>query len=301
MTTIDEAQRALEQAQWNLARARARAARFGSEPAVGSVLTFRKHYGNRSYDYAALRTDAGWFLTGRETEPKTWEELRAFIGENNTFQVATEWTVRRDVAALPGQWQALSGGKGKWAGPFLGVALDAASQFASWTARPSPEQAAPSKVFRVRPVLELGDGEPVDAAYEVLDPAGEVVATFPADQDGQRRAQQSARDRTRHAATPRAATAQDVEPVMYARIRSVEQPTLWAQRLDYGWIISRGSKVQIVRTHWDRVRNLLGTWEPGSYVSDGLTLNEGPRSNPGMRQTRADGMTADNAYYDETR
>ncbi len=65
------------------------------EPHLGAVILFSKSFGGRiAYDYAALRTTKGWFLTGKDSAAKTWEQLLDFACEGES---ADRETVLRSV------------------------------------------------------------------------------------------------------------------------------------------------------------------------------------------------------------
>jgi hypothetical protein len=98
MDELEAARLNYDRAMRDLNEAEARATRFGEEPALGVVVTFRKTYSlpgrstnrNRVYSYAAIRAQNGWNLTGRETGTKTWVELNEFA-DDATLRVATGW------------------------------------------------------------------------------------------------------------------------------------------------------------------------------------------------------------------
>lgn len=98
MTILSEAKRRFAAAQAELRDAERRTRqRFGSEPDVGTVLTFQKRFdGAQPYWYAAIRTPVGWYLTGRQVESMDWRALCDFIGDGQCA-VATEWEKLPDV------------------------------------------------------------------------------------------------------------------------------------------------------------------------------------------------------------
>jgi hypothetical protein len=101
MDTLALAQRNLERAQRMMARAEEIAARNGVEPPVGNVVAFVKHYtaGPRiEYSFAAIRTELGWHVTGRETGVMSWDGLNEFADES-TLYVVTGWDSDRSRAA----------------------------------------------------------------------------------------------------------------------------------------------------------------------------------------------------------
>lgn len=54
------------------------------EPTVGSVVKFTKRYSKFGprYNYAAIRTSAGWFLTGTgRANAQTWSEILTVAGD----------------------------------------------------------------------------------------------------------------------------------------------------------------------------------------------------------------------------
>jgi hypothetical protein len=85
----------LARAQKALAAHEATESRFGAEPPVGTVIQFAKRFSDagRDYVYVALRTEAGWFLTGQTVGAKTWAELVEFIGVDAPFATASEWAL----------------------------------------------------------------------------------------------------------------------------------------------------------------------------------------------------------------
>lgn len=93
MASIEEARRNFERAQEALNAAEAEATRYGPEPAVGTVVTFTRRYGMgwKRYEFAALRLEPGWYLTGSETGTKTWNELNRFAN-SALVRVATGWS-----------------------------------------------------------------------------------------------------------------------------------------------------------------------------------------------------------------
>jgi hypothetical protein len=68
---------------------------------VGAVLTFDKRYGNKSpytsYKFAAVKVNPGrWYITGKSSTAKTWDELVLLILEGEGDDIpevwyATEW------------------------------------------------------------------------------------------------------------------------------------------------------------------------------------------------------------------
>jgi hypothetical protein len=64
-----------------LARISDRDARYGAEPPIGSVIRWRKQFGDgKTYMYAAIRTELGWYTTGpRSPKGYSWETLIEFI------------------------------------------------------------------------------------------------------------------------------------------------------------------------------------------------------------------------------
>lgn len=54
------------------------------QPGVGSVVKFTRYLGRQTYTYAAIRTDAGWYLTGRDgARKRTWSELLDYAGSDD--------------------------------------------------------------------------------------------------------------------------------------------------------------------------------------------------------------------------
>lgn len=93
LSDVDVARTALEQAQRQLAEAQARAEKYGPEPEIGTAITFLHFYGDsrKPYTFAALRTEPGWFVTGKETGWFTWVELHQELIYPGTLRVATGW------------------------------------------------------------------------------------------------------------------------------------------------------------------------------------------------------------------
>lgn len=72
------------------------------EPALYSVVIFSKNFGGPiDYTYAALRTEKGWFLTGKEVAAKTWEQLLDFIieTENDADEALYKILIQRSGTA----------------------------------------------------------------------------------------------------------------------------------------------------------------------------------------------------------
>lgn len=52
------------------------------EPPIGTVITFERTWEGRTYLYAAVRSEPGWFLTGKAgSRVRTWAELQKFAGD----------------------------------------------------------------------------------------------------------------------------------------------------------------------------------------------------------------------------
>lgn len=68
----------------NLEQEEARLLAIGEDPYEdGEVIRFKKTMGGRVYDYAAIRYDGKWALTGtRARSPKSWYHLLTFIGDS---------------------------------------------------------------------------------------------------------------------------------------------------------------------------------------------------------------------------
>ncbi len=63
-----------------------------AEPAVGAIVKFTKRLSGNTYSYAALHTDAGWYLTGRDGRTsKSWKQLVQYAGPDAVFVVADGW------------------------------------------------------------------------------------------------------------------------------------------------------------------------------------------------------------------
>jgi len=70
----------------------------GLEPEVGSVLQFEHTFYSKPtgfskpYSYVALRTEAGWYMSGVRHSSRvwTWDQLVEFIGDEECF-IATQW------------------------------------------------------------------------------------------------------------------------------------------------------------------------------------------------------------------
>lgn len=132
MSKITDAKRAAEAALKTLTEAMATFERFGDEPGVGEVIRFTKRFtsGGKLYLYAALRTERGWYVTGRtpgmtavveRNGSVTWENLIEFIGDGKAWISAT-WTEvptlnpevpADDAALLEKVTNALTEGAGK--------------------------------------------------------------------------------------------------------------------------------------------------------------------------------------------
>lgn len=298
-TARERAERELAAAQERLAALDAVADRFGEEPPVGTVITFRKRFpdSNREYSYAALRTKServvggGWFLTGRDgSRPRTWEWLTEFIGDSRfrvieppgwswadddgkplppvksffvaqdeaaAFLGATAAAIRlrenATVAPLPGEPEKT---------PAPGESGYDAAKFEAATRRKYHNPLAPFTL-----VIKAGQWTVLDRRES--DANRQIVATFPADADGVRRADQSVRDRNR--AVREDILALRVEPPVGARVRSMDNRHLWAQRMPGGWMRFHGKTMQAVRLSWPTVCRQLsqGGWssdriEPGT-------------------------------------
>lgn len=93
---IRKAQEAILAARNELRELDRRDERFGNEPVPGSVVRFERRFrSGRSYSYAAVRAEDGfWYLTGVE-EPRrlTWEHLKGFVGDNE-LEVGVVWERR---------------------------------------------------------------------------------------------------------------------------------------------------------------------------------------------------------------
>lgn len=81
---IRRAEEALELAKADLERARRTDP---PEPAAGSVIKFsaRYHAGGRIYTFAAVRTQVGWAVTGRDAQMRDWSGLLAWMRETFTW------------------------------------------------------------------------------------------------------------------------------------------------------------------------------------------------------------------------
>ena len=133
MSKITEAKRAAETALRTLTEVMATFERFGDEPGVGEVIRFTKRFigGSKTYSYAALRTERGWFTTSRSATTASlpvgrngstaWEDLIEFIGDGKAW-ISSSWTEvpslnpeipADDAALLEKVTNALTEGAGK--------------------------------------------------------------------------------------------------------------------------------------------------------------------------------------------
>ena len=70
------------------------------EPPMGSVVTFERVWEGRTYLYAAVRSEPGWFLTGKAgSRARTWTELQKFAGDTAIGAMVYSHTVRRKQGA----------------------------------------------------------------------------------------------------------------------------------------------------------------------------------------------------------
>lgn len=270
----------------------AAASRFGEEPPVGTVITFQKHFPNsiKTYSYAAIRTGpervagAGWFLTGRDaSQPRTWAWLTDFIGDG-PFRVIMPESISGKAAFfkamtnrnMPSNMVLVVDETGK---ATVGVdpatprepatdwdtALRAARKQAVivdlvQTKRPGDEfpsyVAAPgrSNYNPLAPFVAHFDAD----MWKVLNRStnDQVVKSYRADEDGERRARQSAVDRNR-LAWKSFRGGLNVLPVG-SRVRSKANPKLWAVRHNNGWARYNGDVVQGVRLTQDTMLRQLG-------------------------------------------
>lgn len=66
-----------------------------AEPPMGSVVTFERVWEGRTYLYAAVRSEPGWFLTGKAGgRSRTWGELQKFAGDTQIKAMVFSHTVR---------------------------------------------------------------------------------------------------------------------------------------------------------------------------------------------------------------
>jgi hypothetical protein len=66
------------------------------EPPVGTVITFQRVWRGRGYHYAAVRSEPGWYLTGKAgNRPRTWVELQQFAGDAAMGAMVYSHGVRR--------------------------------------------------------------------------------------------------------------------------------------------------------------------------------------------------------------
>lgn len=295
MTTLSEAKRRLAAAQAELRDAERRTRRrFGSEPDVGTVLTFQKRFGGaKSYWYAAIRTPVGWYLTGNQVESMDWRALCDFIGDGRCA-VATEWEKLPDVGELTGTTlhmvdEAPAALKDEDEVPHGMVNLDAslarAVSAASWRWR----NLMTLDPFTVLQVVV----DPINYEYSVQDTRGAMNATSAEDERGvplevarfqgdgaQARAEQSARDR--NAAARRVTLAN--EPPVGTRVHSARKPrSLFATRTADArkWVIhyeSTPSKIIRTRCSWQTVVDTLGSMvpdRPSARTAQSVTKGKG--------------------------
>ncbi|RTL65874.1 MAG: hypothetical protein EKK42_20220 [Pseudonocardiaceae bacterium] len=75
------------------------------EPPVGEVVKFTKRIGNNDYSYAALHTEAGWYLTGLDNRKRDWSEVVAYMGGNDASYSETVpaggWRMRLKFNPIP--------------------------------------------------------------------------------------------------------------------------------------------------------------------------------------------------------
>jgi hypothetical protein len=312
--------------------------RFGEEPPVGTVITFKKRFphkpnttmADKTYSYAAIRTGpervagAGWYLTGRDgSQPRTWAWLTDFIGDGPFRVIAPEFDGGGKASffnvlfddRMPSNLVLIVDETGKTT-----VGVDPAepgrvtmSDLARATRKLGTFGVAPEDVER--PLAAPGESgydpekfeaatrakyaetalEPFwamfveatinsSAAWVVRDrrvtsdsagPGGVVVATFPADDDGKRRALQSVADRNRP--VRREMLKLKTEPPVGARVRSVVNRRSWARREPQGWVRYSGTRIQGVRLSWAEVRRQLGRIEAGSPDDAALFVRQGER------------------------
>lgn len=275
----------IERDQAALAELEIRRERFGAEPAVGTTIVFVKAFdkpsplnGRTRYPYAALRTETGWYLTGRETGAKSWDELTEFIGDGEF--------VAYDPPAKFAEWTS----------PFAGLAgiADKLRNFPKFKVISDPRM--PTGVLVV-----MTEGEEHDHVHVSVDPAWvkprrdplapfaamrvpdarperwqvvrwsddysdayETVRSFGGGA-GQIHAIQSAA--ARNAAYQHDVLTLKVEPPVGARVRAKSNHRIWARREPNGWTRYNGTTVQGVRLSFDTVRYQLGPMEPGTQHS----------------------------------
>lgn len=280
--------------------------RFGEEPPVGTVITFKKRFPEsiKTYSYAAIRTGpervagAGWYLTGRDgSRARTWGWLTDFIGDGPFRVIAPEpdsgkasfFNVLFDDR-MPSNLVLVVDETGRATVGVDPVGLRTDSEPARNLKPASDEFEAETFIKKAKWALEPFWTTFVEAtinssaAWVVRDrrvtsdsagPGGAVVATFPADDDGERRALQSAADRNRLAR--REMLKLETEPPVGARVRSVTNRRCWARREPQGWVRYNGTTIQGVRLSWSEVRRQLGRIEAGSFDDTALFARQGER------------------------
>jgi hypothetical protein len=73
------------------------AARLDAQPkddfSVGAVITWEKQFPGslRWYQYIALKTPRGWYVTGANTSRQSWDDIVRMIGDAQVWFVS-EWT-----------------------------------------------------------------------------------------------------------------------------------------------------------------------------------------------------------------
>lgn len=59
---------------------------------LNTVIFFQMRFGKNVYSYAALKTQQGWYLTGKDTQPFSWPRLcTEYLAKASTVSYAPEW------------------------------------------------------------------------------------------------------------------------------------------------------------------------------------------------------------------
>lgn len=61
--------------------------KYGKDRKDGAVIRFAVSQGGRSYTYAALRASGKWYLTGRDRELRTWDQLCTWMAARRVVVV----------------------------------------------------------------------------------------------------------------------------------------------------------------------------------------------------------------------
>lgn len=103
---VTTAEYELKQATRRLEKVKNANSQYKEEPPLDTVLKFYRTIagGDNYYTFVAVRTQAGWSVTGRKNalngiglkeSGNTWDDLRMSVGQNNLLE-ATGWRVGSD-------------------------------------------------------------------------------------------------------------------------------------------------------------------------------------------------------------